>query len=344
MRFLATFCLAGLSTLALAGCGGGAQGSRDFVRVVGSSTLYPFATAVSEQVARAGGKAPVVESTGTGAGMKLFCAGVGVGHPDIENASRRMKASEYADCQKNGVTEVIEIQVGIDGIALAEAKAGPGLRLTPEEIYRAVAANPYGKPNTAKQWRDINPALPAMPILIYGPPTTSGTRDAFEELIMAIGCDGDPAMKALKDSDKDRHEQICTAVREDGAYVDAGENDNLIVQKVSQNPRAIGIFGFSFLEENGDKLKGVPISGVDPTYETISDFTYPGARPIYIYVKKAHMNAIKGIGDYVAEWARAWGPDGYLKTRGMVVSPEDVRARNAEIAANLTPLDPAQLN
>lgn len=335
-----------LAALSLAACGSGgsSQASRDFVRAVGSSTVYPFATAVAEQSAKAsGGKSPVVESTGTGAGMKLFCAGVGAAHPDIENASRRMKASEYELCKKNGVADIVEIQVGLDGIAFAEAKGGPGMALTPLDVYKALAANPFGKPNTAKNWSDVNPALPAIPILVYGPPGTSGTRDALAELILAKGCDTDAATKALKESDEARHKAICTEIREDGAYVDAGENDNLIVQKISQNPKAIGVFGFSFLEENMDKLKGVTMSGVEPTYATISDFSYPGARPLYIYVKKAHLSAIKGLSDYVAEWVKAWGPEGYLKAKGMVISPDDVRTKNAQVAAQMTPLNPADL-
>lgn len=346
MRNFKPLCFAAISSLALAACGGSggsSQGARDFVRAVGSSTLYPFATAVAEATAKAGGKSPVIESTGTGAGMKLFCAGVGAAHPDVENASRRMKASEYEECAKNGVNQIVEIQVGIDGIAFAEAKEGPGMALTPVDVYKALAANPYGKPNAAKLWKDVNPSLPAVPILVYGPPSTSGTRDALTELILGKGCDADAAMKALKDSDADKHKAICTEIREDGAYVDAGENDNLIVQKISQNPKAVGVFGFSFLEENADKLKGITMSGVAPTYETISDFSYPGARPLYIYVKAAHLKAIKGLGEYVAEWTKAWGPDGYLKTKGMVIAPEDVRVRNADIAAKLTPLDPTQL-
>jgi phosphate transport system substrate-binding protein len=333
-----------VSAMALAACGGsggGGQGggSRDFVRAVGSSTVYPFATAVAEKVAGQGVKSPVVESTGTGAGMKLFCAGVGAAHPDVENASRRMKASEFEECKKNGVTEIIEIQVGIDGIAFAEAKSGPNMKLTPAVVYKALAANPFGKPQTAKNWNDVDPSLPALPIVVYGPPTTSGTRDAFKELILEVGCTSDPAMKALKDSDKDAYEKTCTTVREDGAYVEGGENDNLLVQKIAQNPRAIGIFGYSFLEENMDKLKGVTMSGVEPTYATISDFSYPGARPIYIYVKKAHLDPIKGLKEFMAEWPNAWGPDGYLKAKGMVISPDDVRAKNADIIAKLTVMD-----
>lgn len=346
MRSTKTFLIVAASSMALAGCGGSggsSAGSRDFVRAVGSSTVYPFATAVAEEVAKAGGKSPVIESTGTGAGMKLFCAGVGAQHPDIEDASRRMKKSEYEECQKNGVTEIVEIQVGIDGIAFAEAQNGPGMKLTPTDIYKALAANPFGKPNTAKTWKDVNPSLPAEPILVYGPPSTSGTRDALKELILEAGCKTDAATKALKETDKDKYEAICHDIREDGPYVDAGENDNLIVQKISQNPKAIGIFGFSFLEENAKTIKGIPMSDVVPTYASISDFSYPGARPLYIYVKKQHLAPIKGLQAYVNEWAKSWGPDGYLKAKGMVISPDAVRAKSADIIAKMTPLNPADL-
>ncbi|MGO4168042.1 substrate-binding domain-containing protein [Novosphingobium sp. YAF33] len=346
MRSTKTIIFTAASVLALSACGGSGgstAGSRDFVRAVGSSTVYPFATAVAEQFAKAGGKSPVIESTGTGAGMKLFCAGVGAQHPDIEDASRRMKKSEYDECVKNGVTEIVEIQVGIDGIAFAEGKSGPNMKLTPADIYKALAANPFGKPNTAKAWKDVNPSLPAEPILVYGPPSTSGTRDALKELILEAGCKTDAATAALKDSDKDKYEATCHDIREDGPYVDAGENDNLIVQKISQNPKAIGIFGFSFLEENAGTIKGIPMSGIVPTYASISDFSYPGARPLYIYVKKQHLAPIKGLQGYVAEWAKSWGPDGALKAKGMVISPDDVRAKSADIVAKMTPLDPSVL-
>lgn len=347
MRSTKTIIFAAVSVLALGACGGSASssGSRDFVRAVGSSTVYPFATAAAEAFARSSGsKAPVIESTGTGAGMKLFCAGIGAQHPDIETASRRMKKSEYEECQKNGVKEIVEVQVGIDGIAFAEAKSGLNFKLTPVDVYKAIAANPFGQPNTAKTWKDVNPSLPAEPILVYGPPTTSGTRDALKELILEVGCKTDAATAALKSTDKKKYEATCHNIREDGAYVDAGENDNLIVQKISQNPKAIGVFGFSFLEENPDSLKGIPMSNIAPTYQTISDFSYPGARPLYIYVKKQHIAPIKSLQPYVAEWVKLWGPDGLLQKKGMVVSPEADRVKAAEIVANMTLLDPAELH
>ncbi len=338
--FLATAAIA-----TLAGCGGTQGTSREQIRAVGSSTVYPFAKAVSAQLSKTNAaiKSPIIESTGTGAGMKLFCAGVGVAFPDVENASRRIKKSEYAECAKNGVDKIIEIQVGLDGIAFAEAKSGPGFALTQADVYKALAANPFGKPNTAKTWQDVNPAFPAEPILVYGPPSTSGTRDALKELILMKGCDTDAQMKALKDSDKEQHDTICGEVRSDGAYVDSGENDNLIVQKLEANPKAIGVFGFSYLEENADKLNGLTMNGVVPTYASISDFSYPGARPLYIYVKAAHLDAIKGLKEFVAEWAKSWGKDGLLAKQGMVISPADVQASNAKVASELTLLDPATL-
>jgi phosphate transport system substrate-binding protein len=347
MRSLKFTSLAALSTLALAACGGpetSGGGARDFVRVVGSSTVYPFATAVSEVAVKASGiKSPVIESTGTGAGMKLFCAGVGAQFPDIENASRRMKKSEYEDCAKNGVKDVVEIQVGLDGIAFASAKGGLTMPLTVTDVYKALAAEPFGKPNTAKNWRDVNPAFPATPISVYGPPSTSGTRDALKELILTKGCESDPAMKALKETDQDKHKKFCEAVRTDGVYVEQGENDNLIVQKIADNPKAIGIFGFSFLEENMDKLQGLTMGGVAPTYATISDFSYPGARPLYIYVKAAHLKSIKGLQEYVNAFAAQWGADGIMKAKGMVIAPEAVRTANADIVRTMKLMDPAAL-
>lgn len=334
--------------ISLAGCGGSTGGSsggaRQEIRAVGSSTVYPFATAVAETLTKDGKfTSPVIESTGTGGGIKLFCEGVGATFPDVANASRRMKKSEYEDCAKKGVKDIVEIQIGLDGIAFAEANGGLKMKLSPVDVYKALAANPFGKPNTTKSWSDVNPALPNAPILVYGPPSTSGTRDALAELILTKGCDSDPAMKALKDSDKDKHKDICTKVRDDGAYVDAGENDNLIVSKVSENPKAVGVFGFSFLEANTDKINGIPMDGVVPTYATISDFSYPGARPLYIYIKSAHLASIKGLKEYAAAFAASWGADGLLKKRGMVIAPEDVRAANAKIVEAMTPLDPTAL-
>lgn len=323
------------------------QTSRDQIKVVGSSTVYPFTTAVAEALVNADTnmRAPVIESTGTGGGVKLFCAGVGPQHPDILNASRRMKASEYKNCVANGVDSVLEVQVGVDGVALAESNNGPKLKLTRNDVYMALSANPLGKPNIARFWSDVNPALPHIPIQVFGPPSTSGTRDALVELIMVPACEAAmPQVVALKESDKDRYEDICTRIRDDSGYVDKGENDNLIVQNLSTNPNAIGIFGYSYLEENASRLHGATIDGVVPTYDTIASGKYPGARPLFIYVKEAHIKPVPGMTDFLAAYARSWDPGGPLTRRGMIAAPADVRARSTAIIANQTPLDPAELH
>lgn len=325
---------AALAFLALALTACQQQSSRDQIKVVGSSTVYPFTTAVAEQLVnkRPEMKAPVIESTGTGGGINLFCAGVGVQHPDIVNASRRLKKSEYDTCVRNGVTEIMEIQVGNDGVALAESNNGPKLALTRKDIYLALAANPMGKPNAATTWRDVNPALPAIPIKVLGPPSTSGTRDAFVELVLEPGCKAAyPDSKALKESDQEAYEKACKLIRADQAYIDSGENDNLIVQKLSADPNAFGIFGYSYLEENQDRLHGVPIEGIRPTYETIAGGSYPGARALYIYVKKQHLNAVPGLKEFLNEYRSAWDPDGPLVKRGLIAATGDVRKRSGEI-------------
>jgi phosphate transport system substrate-binding protein len=317
------------------------------IRVVGSSTVYPFTKAVSERFARANKNvpAPVVESTGTGAGAKLFCAGVGAQHPDILDASRRLKLSEFKTCGANGVSQITEIQVGLDGLTLAQSKEGQLRGVTVKDIYMAIAAMPFGKPNRAKTWKDVNASLPAIPIRVYGPPTTSGTRSSLEDLLMEPNCANLPQMQALKKSDEPKYNKICKGVREDGAYIDAGENDNLIVQKLEGDPVAAGLFGYSFLEENANRLKGVPIGGVTPTYETISSFKYPGARPLFIYVKNAHLQAIPGIRQFAAEYVRdtSFGPQGYLRQLGLVPSPAAARQRAGRMATSMTPMNAAGL-
>ncbi|PCD03065.1 phosphate ABC transporter substrate-binding protein [Sphingomonas spermidinifaciens] len=337
--------LAGFIALALAACDEGGV-ARDEIRIVGSSTVYPFTTTVAEAFRnkRPDRKAPVIEATGTGAGIKQFCAGIGPLHPDILNASRRLKKSEYDACAANGVSEIIEVQVGLDGVAFAESNRGPRLRLGRTDIYRALAAFPGGRPNTARLWSDVNPGLPRVPIQMLGPPATSGTRDALAELILAPACEALlPQAAEWKEVDPDRFARTCTRVRDDAAYVDSGENDNLIVQKLDANPSAVGIFGFSYLEENADRLHGVPVDGVEPTYETISTGRYPGARPLYIYVKKRHLRPVPGLADFLADYAAAWGPDGPLVRKGMIAAPRAVRAASAAIVARGTTLDPAAL-
>ena len=317
------------------------------LRAVGSSTVYPFAKMAAERVARANPKlgTPIIESTGTGAGFKLFCAGVGERFPDISNASRRMKAKEAQQCAANGVKDVTEIQIGLDGVAVATAHGTPIAGLTQRDLYLALAKTPFGKPNKAKTWKDVNGKLPALPIRVYGPPTTSGTRDALGELILTPPCEANPSMAAMKKADEAKFKAICTGIRTDGAYIEAGENDNLIVQKLAANQGTLGIFGYSFLEENASKVKGVTINGVAPTYQTISSFKYPGARPLYIYVKNAHVRAIPAIRAFVAEITKesAIGPKGYMLAGGLVAAPAPVRARSQLAARNLTPVKFAEL-
>jgi phosphate transport system substrate-binding protein len=322
--------------------------ARDTINIVGSSTVFPFATAVAEQFGNTTEfPTPKIESTGSGGGMKLFCAGVGVEHPDITNASRRMKVSEYEMCQENGVDEVVEVKIGYDGIAMANAKEAEQLELTPRDIWLALAKdvpNPEGGeelvPNPYKTWQDVNPDLPDLAIEVLGPPPTSGTRDAFAELAMEAGCTSFDWIEAMEDEDKSKYKAVCHSVREDGPYVEAGENDNLIVQKLTANPDALGIFGFSFLDQNTDKLQGSKIDGVAPTFDSIASGDYPVSRSLYFYVKKAHVGTVPGIGEYVTEFTsdKAWGPDGYLADKGLIPLPEDMRAKVAKAVADMEPM------
>ena len=325
-----------------------AQSARDYISIVGSSTVFPFTSTVAEQFGRASQfKTPKVESTGTGGGMKLFCTGVGVQHPDFTNASRRIKAGELADCRKNGVNDVVEVKIGFDGIAIANAKASPLYHLTRKDLYLALAkqipdpaapttlvANPY------KTWKEVNPSLPAVRIEVMGPPPTSGTRDSFLEQVMEPGCQTYVWLKSLKDVDEKRYKKVCTTIREDGAYVEAGENDNLIVQKLGANPNSFGIFGYSFLEENLNSLHGSTIEGVAPDFETISSGKYPISRALYIYAKKAHVGVIPGMKEFIAEYTseKAFGDEGYLADKGLVPAPKAEREKVRRDATALTTL------
>ncbi len=314
-----------------------AQAVRDYISIVGSSTVYPFSTVVAEQFGRSTDfRTPKIESTGSGGGLKLFCSGVGPSHPDITNSSRRVKQSELDSCHANGVTEIVEVKIGYDGIVLANARAADRYSLTRRDIYLALAKevpNPDGSesfvPNMYSNWSEVNPDLPAVAIEVLGPPPTSGTRDAFVELAMEGGCSTFAWVKALKKTDKNEYKSRCHTIREDGAYVEAGENDNLIVQKLNVNPNALGIFGFSFLDQNSDKVQGSLVDGVEPSFEAIAEGKYPVSRPLYFYVKKAHVNIIPGIKEFLAEYTseRTWGPDGYLSDRGLIPMPDFERGR-----------------
>jgi phosphate transport system substrate-binding protein len=318
---------------------GGAAEARDQIRIVGSSTVYPFSTAVAEQFGRAGKfKTPVVESTGTGGGIKLFCAGVGDTHPDIANASRRITAAEFADCTKAGIT-VTEVKIGYDGIVVANAKTAGQLKVTVPQLFLALAKEVAvgGKkvPNPYKQWADIDPSLPKTKIEVLGPPPTSGTRDAFVELVMTPGCATAPGIK-----DAGIAGAACAAIREDGAYVEAGENDNLIVQKLVANKDAFGVFGYSFLDQNSDKLQGATINGVAPRFEDIAAGKYPVSRPLYFYVKKDHLATVPGIAEFIGEFTneKAIGEDGYLSAKGLIPMPAAERKAVRDSATSLSKL------
>ena len=353
---------------------------RDTVSIVGSSTVYPFATVVAERFGRSTKfSTPKIESTGSGGGLKLFCKGVGANTPDITNSSRRIKKSEYDDCQANGVTDIVEVLVGYDGIAIANSKEAPRLELGLKDLYLALAKDipgPDGRlmPNPNKTWKDVNPRLPATRIEVLGPPPTSGTRDAFAELAMGGGAEEIPALEALsklgaeqvddiraalaklgiagaydamaKNKGRapkggDLFNAIAYAIREDGAYIEAGENDNLIVQKLEANPDAVGIFGFSFLEENGDKVQGSLVNGTEPTFDSIASGEYPVSRPLYFYIKGAHVGKIPGIREYAMEFVsdKAMGEDGYLPERGLIPLGEEALEQVQQDVKNLKRLE-----
>jgi phosphate transport system substrate-binding protein len=339
------------TAFALSGGAHAAEGGRDYISIVGSSTVYPFSTVVAERFGKSGKfKTPKVESTGTGGGIKLFCGGVGVQYPDIANASRAIKKTEIETCQKAGVKDIVEVKIGYDGIVMAQSKKSKDkLELTRKELYLALAkrvpdpAKPDGDTlveNPYKTWNEINPKFPKTKIEVLGPPPTSGTRDAFAELALEGGCSQIPWIKAKKETDDAWFKNVCMTVREDGAYVEAGENDNLIVQKLETNPAAFGIFGYSFLEQNEDKLRDVSIDGVNAEYEAIASGKYPISRPLFFYVKKAHAGVIPGIEAFVAEFTseKAYGSEGYLSEKGLIPLPDAERKKVTADAKKMVPL------
>ncbi len=323
----------------------GAAEARDQIRIVGSSTVFPFSTAVAEQFGQTSDFAtPVVESTGSGGGLKLFCAGVGEEHPDMTNASRAIKDSEIETCATNGVKDITEVQVGFDGIVFANAKGVDPISLTVPQIFQALAkevevggeivSNPY------TTWSEIDPSLPDSKIEVLGPPPTSGTRDAFVELVMETGCEAFPGIAALEETDEDKFKAVCASMREDGAFVEAGENDNLIVQKLEANPAAFGIFGFSFLDQNLDKMQGNLIDDIEPSFDNIADGAYPVSRSLFFYVKNAHVGVIPGMEAFVEEFTSegAFGEDGYLADKGLIPLSEEDREAVREQATSFTPM------
>lgn len=336
------------ATLCVSGGIGTEASARDYISIVGSSTVYPFATTVAEQFGKTTRfKTPKIESTGSGGGLKLFCSGIGTEHPDIANASRQIKKSEYDQCLENGVKEIVEVKIGYDGIVLANSKNAPQMDIERKDLFLALAKTVPDPQNEGKfidnpyqTWKEVNSSLPAVKIEVLGPPPTSGTRDAFVELVMDEGCAMFPSIEALKKTDKDAFKSICQTIREDGGYIEAGENDNLIVQKLNVNPDAYGIFGFSFLDQNSDRIQGSKIEGKNPTFEEIAAGKYPVSRPLYFYVKKAHIGTIPGIEEFLAEFSseKAWGEEGYLTDKGLIPMPDDERNRFAEDVKNLKTL------
>ena len=322
--------------------------ARSHINIVGSSTVYPFSTVVAERFGRSTDfKTPKVESTGSGGGMKLFCQGVGIQHPDITNASRRIKKSEFDLCQNNGVKDIVEVLIGYDGIVIANSRKSAQMNISRKDIFLALAEqvpNPDGTEtlvsNPYKTWKDVNSKLPNIAIEVLGPPPTSGTRDAFAELALEGGCKKFSWIKAMKKKDKKAYKALCHTVREDGPYIEAGENDNLIVQKLNANPKALGVFGFSFLDQNIDQVQPSIVDGKEPTFETIANGSYPVSRPLYFYVKQAHVGVVPGIAEYLAEFTRerTWGDEGYLTEKGMIPLDEAKREKIASEVKSLKAL------
>lgn len=340
-----TLAVAALAVVAAAGT----AEARDQIRIVGSSTVYPFSTVVAENFGKTTSfKTPVIESTGTGGGFKLFCAGVGTEHPDFTNASRPIKKSEFEMCRKNGVKDIIEIRVGYDGIVLAADANAPALDVTRQQLFQALAktvpVNGKWVANPNKTWSDIDPSLPATAISVFGPPPTSGTRDAFVELVMEHGCEEFPEFAEIK-GDKAKSKEVCQSIREDGVFIEAGENDNLIVQKLQANPSTYGIFGFSFLDQNHHVLAGAKVEGVEPTFENIADGQYSVSRPLQFYAKKAHVAVIPGMADYLKEFTseQAWGDEGYLTDKGLIPMPQDEREKFRSNAVDLNAMSAGEV-
>ena len=330
----------------------GSVEARDTIKIVGSSTVYPFATVVAEEFGRAdnGFKAPIIESTGSGGGLKLFCAGKGPNTPDVTNASRRIKMKEVKLCAKNGITDITEMKIGFDGIVVANSNQGPDLDLTMEEIFLAIAAKVPGPDatnedcklidNPYEKWSEINPSLPNVKIEVLGPPPTSGTRDAWSELAMEGGAKAIECLNTLKKEDKDIWEAIVYGIREDGYWIDAGENDNLMVSKLEANSDAIGVFGFSFLDQNSDAIKGAVVNNIEPTFENIADGSYGISRSLFFYVKHAHIDVVPGIKEFTKEFTSedAYGEDGYLVDKGLIPLPEDERVTYRKAATDMPKL------
>lgn len=331
--------LCALAGLAFAAEAAAQAGSGREIRITGSSTVFPFSTTVAEQFgANSTFATPIVEATGSGGGIKQFCSGVGQNTPDIANSSRRMTGSEWDLCNANRVTDIVEVIIGYDGIVLANAKRAEAFDLTPKEIFmglaREVPVNGRLAPNPYERWSDISVDLPDLPIQVFGPPPSSGTRDAFLELAMARGARGFPMLAEIEEDDSGLFTEIAHAIREDGRWIDAGENDGAIVQRLTKNPEALGVFGFSFLIQNEDSIRGAKVDGVSPTFEEIAAGRYEISRSLFFYLKKAHLGVIAGLEEFVKEFTdeKAWGDEGYLIDKGLIPMPLDARRKMASDA------------
>lgn len=329
-----------LAAIASAGCRDRGDGTRTHVAAVGSSTVFPFTAAVAERFAagRTGSPAPVIESTGTGGGIRIFCGGVGDAFPDLVDASRRMTAAEYRGCAARGAGDLMEVPIGLDGIVLVQSAAADPLALTATAVYRALAAEPDGRPNRARTWHDVDRSLPARRILVYGPPATSGTRDALATLVVAAGC-----AQATAGHAPDRRAASCTRLREDGAYVDAGEDDQLVIQKLAADPDAIGVLGYGVVRDAGAAVRPIPLDTMLPDPQTIASGRYPGARTLYLYVKRARLGRVPWLRAFLSLYAASWGSGGLLARKGLVPLPAAARARAEAVVARETPLDPRVL-
>jgi phosphate transport system substrate-binding protein len=327
-------------TTILAACSHNSQSAveRSNIYASGSSTVFPFTKAVAEQfqAAHPNLPAPAVEEVGTGAGIQKFCGGVGNEFPDIVDASRRMRPEEIAECKAHGVADIAELQIGMDGLAFIQSPGAPKVSLTPKQIYAALAAEPFGEEQKAKKWKDVDPSLPDIPILVYGPPPGDGTHDTLNELFLVPACEADPKVTALK-GDKARFDEVCTRLRGDGGYVNAGENDEKTTISMIVNPGAIGILGYSYLEQNSSKLRAIPISGTLPSAQTVESGKYVGSRPLFIYVKRSSVQRIPGMKDFIAAYAAAIAPGGYLAQRGLIPANEDIRGQTQQLASALPP-------
>ncbi len=315
------------------------------IRIVGSSTVFPFATTVAEQFgANSKFPTPLVEATGTGGGMKLFCGGVGQNFPDITGSSRRIKGSEWDICRANGVSEIVEVMIGYDGIVLANTKRAEAFDLSPQQIFLALArevpVNGRLAPNPYQRWSDISADLPDLPIQVFGPPPSSGTRDAFLELAMERGAKSLPLLADIAEDDNGLFIEIAHAIREDGKWIDAGENDGAIVQRLTKNPEALGVFGFSFLIQNEDRVRGAKVDGIAPDFQSIATGDYEISRSMYLYVKKAHANVVPGLNEFITAFTdeRAWGDEGYLIDKGLIPLPAQIRNEMAASARAMTPM------